>query len=238
MTKLSVLIPSVPERFDSLKRIYNKLLQQAKDKPIEILVLMDNKKRTTGAKRNALIEQAKGDFVAFVDDDDQVSEDYIPQLFKKIQEVPSADCIVFDVEVYLDGDFDKVCKYGKEYQYKNTGDFYYRKPNHLMCFRRHLANFYKYKDISMGEDTEWSNRAVRSIQKQVRINKSLYQYKYVSKPREWYFEKQDYNNLFDINQTSTSNKKFNEKLQKKIPINKKNMAFEKSGIKLRRRKGH
>lgn len=183
---LSILIPSVPERFRQLQRIYNNLLFQSKGKSIEILVLLENKKRTTGAKRNALIEQARGQYVVFVDDDDEVEPNYISEIYSSIQQNPGADCIVFDVAVYNNNIFNKICKYGKEFPHSNDGQFYFRKPNHLMCFAKTLALQHKYKNISFGEDTIWANKIALSIQNQVRIDKVLYKYKYIPKPRNWY----------------------------------------------------
>ncbi|SCM92825.1 Uncharacterized protein BWINRASL_01028 [Bacillus mycoides] len=59
------------------------LYEQAQNKPVEILVLLENKKRTTGEKRNILVEQAKGEYVAFVDDDEwgtRVSQGIVNQV--------------------------------------------------------------------------------------------------------------------------------------------------------------
>ncbi|HHT7236965.1 MULTISPECIES: hypothetical protein [Bacillus] len=53
---LSILIPSVPERMTHLKRMIDTLYEQAYNKPVEILVMLENKKRSTGEKRNILIE--------------------------------------------------------------------------------------------------------------------------------------------------------------------------------------
>ena len=44
---------------------------------IEVIVLYDNKKRTIGQKRNALLDLAQGNHLVFLDDDDRISDDYI-----------------------------------------------------------------------------------------------------------------------------------------------------------------
>ncbi|MGG0176651.1 hypothetical protein [Gottfriedia acidiceleris] len=53
---LSILIPTVPERMGYLNKIINELDKQSKTYPVEILVLLENKKRSIGEKRNVLIE--------------------------------------------------------------------------------------------------------------------------------------------------------------------------------------
>ena len=54
MIQLSILIPSIPTRFNKAKALYDKILSMVGDKQIEILMLTDNKKRTIGEKREAL----------------------------------------------------------------------------------------------------------------------------------------------------------------------------------------
>ena len=112
----------------------SELEKQCKSHPVEILVLLENKKRTIRKKRNVLIEQAKGIFVVFVDDDDRIESNYVSSLCSAINETPNVDCIVFDVLVNFNIHFSKVCKYGKEFEHGEDANYYYRKPNHLMCY--------------------------------------------------------------------------------------------------------
>jgi len=183
---LSLLIPSVPERFTFLSSLLADLHQQAFGKPVEILVLIDNKKRTIGDKRNQLLKQAQGRFVAFIDDDDQISPHYVDALLEAIEKEPRADCIVFDVQVKLNGISDKLCKYGVEYQHGQDAQYYYRKPNHLMCYARRIALVHQFQDISYGEDDEWGGRCAGDIQLQHRIPQVLYTYDWMPKPWDWY----------------------------------------------------
>jgi len=184
--KLSILIPSVPERLPYLTRLVDELSRQAAGKPVEFLVLMENKKRTIGSKRNALIEQARGQFITFVDDDDRLTGYYVDRLLQEIEAVPQSDCIVFDVAVHFNGRFYKLCKYGKEHAYGQDASYFYRKPNHLMCYARRIAERYKFLDINHGEDDEWGERVSQAIQIQTRIRQVLYHYDYVEKPDSWW----------------------------------------------------
>jgi hypothetical protein len=47
--------------------------------------------------------------------DDRLEPDYVSTLCAQIESKPDTDCIVFDVAVYFNGQFIKLCKYGKEY---------------------------------------------------------------------------------------------------------------------------
>ncbi|QKE75476.1 glycosyltransferase family 2 protein [Arthrobacter citreus] len=183
---LSILIPTVPERMDYLKRIVNELENQCKAYPVEILVLLENKKRTTGEKRNVLIEQAKGEYVVFIDDDDRITSNYIELLCQAIRETPKVDCIVFDVLVNFNNQYSKICKYGKEFEHGEDDNYYYRKPNHLMCYSKQIASSHKFLNISFGEDDEWGRRVSNDIKNQKRIDSILYYYDYIPKDPSWY----------------------------------------------------
>lgn len=184
---LSILVPTVPERTHALGTLVTELSRQALDKPVEVLALLDNRTRTTGAKRNVLLREAQGGHIVFVDDDDRVEPDYVDQLLAVVSLVPDVDCVVFDVEVDVAGRQHKVCKYGTEYSFGEDVDHFYRKPNHLMCWARHVAVRHPFADVSVGEDDEWAGRAAVDIVRQVRISKVLYHYDYVDKPPSWFF---------------------------------------------------
>jgi glycosyltransferase involved in cell wall biosynthesis len=186
---LSILIPSVPERLSELSNQVNHLTKQVGNEPVEILTFLDNKKRTTGRKRNELLNLSQGSYVVFVDDDDTLSDDYVSSLLGAIRAHPDSDCIVFDV---MFNDIKKnqktLVKYGVEYPHgfdKNKNQ-YTRKPNHLMCFSRQLALSVKYRDISYKEDDRWEEIAHKKICNQTRIEKVLYTYDFVPKPNSWY----------------------------------------------------
>ena len=74
--KLSILICSLASRADKLQRLMNVLQPQINDS-VELLVKTDNGEMPIGKKRNLLLEEASGAYIAFVDDDDLVSEDYV-----------------------------------------------------------------------------------------------------------------------------------------------------------------
>ncbi|EPY12327.1 hypothetical protein PAAL66ix_12866 [Paenibacillus alvei A6-6i-x] len=93
---------------------------------------------------------------------------------------------MFDVQVKLNGISDKLCKYGVEYQHGQDAQYYYRKPNHLMCYARRIALVHQFQDISYGEDDEWGGRCAGDIQLQHRIPQVLYTYDWMPKPWDWY----------------------------------------------------
>ncbi len=78
---LSILTPSIHSRLRQVDYLCSFINRQIIDPAtVEHLVLVDNKSRTVGEKRDALLRIARGDYVAFVDDDDWISADYVPAL--------------------------------------------------------------------------------------------------------------------------------------------------------------
>src|ERR1035437_10432702 len=79
---LSILILSVPRRVASgaMPRLVAKVTSQADRHGAEVLCLLDNRSLSVGAKRDWLVKMARGDHVAFLDDDDDVSDDYVASL--------------------------------------------------------------------------------------------------------------------------------------------------------------
>ena len=67
--KLAILIPSIPSRFKRFERLFERINDQAtkSDMVVEVLGLFDNKKRSIGHKRDALVQMSKGDYVCFCD---------------------------------------------------------------------------------------------------------------------------------------------------------------------------
>jgi glycosyltransferase involved in cell wall biosynthesis len=184
---LSILVPSIPSRIDKfLKPLYSKLeSQSSKVSDVEVLCLLDNKKRSIGLKRDALLRAAQGKYVAFVDDDDDISDDYVEQLRNAIyHEGKGSDVIVFDQIASINNNQFRV-RFGIEFeneqaemdpygQYKDI----VRKPFHVCAWKRELAIKYKFPDCSYGEDWYWAKQVLGEVSTQYRIDKILHYYRY------------------------------------------------------------
>ena len=184
--QLSILICSLTERRNIfLDRLLDKLDPQVKDKNVEVLVFSDNAKRSIGKKRNDAIQMANGKYVCFVDDDDLVSDDYVDLILKEIRDW-SPDVIVFDALITFDGQRPKLVRYGREFDYCEKEEAYYRHPNHLMVHKKSNISEW-FSDVKTGEDDEWASRMLDRIVTQSRIKKTLYFYDYRTTTKK-YFE--------------------------------------------------
>lgn len=78
--KLAVLIPTLTERARLLARLMKELDRQRKGKDVIVIHHEDQGQKTTGQKRNELIQTAVdqgAEYVSFFDDDDMPGENYI-----------------------------------------------------------------------------------------------------------------------------------------------------------------
>ena len=183
---LSILVCSLVERNNTfLSNLICSIEKQTVGKPVELLILSDNAKRPVGTKRNDLLNISRGKYVCFIDDDDRIPETYVDDILQEIINW-SPDVIVFDAEITFNGTNPKLVKYGREYDYCEKPEAYYRHPNHLMVHKKENITEH-FKDIKTGEDDEWASRMLPRIVTQSRIDKILYYYDYNTSTKK-YFE--------------------------------------------------
>jgi glycosyltransferase involved in cell wall biosynthesis len=187
--KWSILTPSIPERYESLKRLSDKIQSQIGDNTeIEHLVFIDNKRRLLGLKRDALLKMAQGEYISFVDDDDDISDDYVAKIYEVIMTNPP-DVITFDQHTVLkDGKINGEFKvsFGLQNdndQLKSTfeagtikfGDLN-RKPFHVCVWKSEHAKQVDFPDASYGEDWYWAERVLKLVNTEVHIDSILHYY--------------------------------------------------------------
>ena len=175
--KLSVLIPCVPSRHDRMGEVFTALERQAHGFPVEILALVDNKQRSIGAKRDALVQIARGDYLAFVDDDDGIFPKYVENILRGIECTP--DVIVFDTLVSLNDGPDVIAQHSLAYnneQYSPAG--FKRKPWQMHAWRREIAQAFQFPDLNIGEDWGWCKQLCEVAKTEVKVEGPLYWYRY------------------------------------------------------------
>lgn len=156
MAKLSILIPTLNSREALLQRLMDMLAPQLTDE-VEVLTAPDNGELSIGEKRNHLIQQATGDYVCFIDDDDRISEDYISQMLAGISQGVDAVCIQGintedgqDESLFFDVPYQEwkpVRRDGKR--------AFARGIQHLDAIRREIASAVKFPHLYFSEDHAW-----------------------------------------------------------------------------------
>lgn len=180
--KLSILIPTIPEREAMFNKLYAELYQQAFGKHVE--VIYDSGIGTIGEKRNRLLNDSNGEYVCFIDDDDMVASDYINTLLNALEGNP--DCVSLRGVITWDGEnpelFEHSIKY-KAYVTTTNPIKYERYPNHLNAIKATIAKQFKFPEKNFGEDTDWATQIHNSglLKKEIYLDKILYHYQYVTK---------------------------------------------------------
>lgn len=189
--KLSILIPTLPSRYDYYKPLLEKLYAQIGDKlNREVEVLSDPRVHVTvGEKRNYLYGIAQGKYAGSLDDDDDISDTFINDLLEAAEQDP--DVITFDGWMSTDGkkNADWEIKLGNPYIRNEAREttpgihFYERFPNHLAFIRTELARKVKFEKVNRVEDYPWAKEIHdrKLLKTGVHIPKQLYHYKYRSK---------------------------------------------------------
>jgi len=173
--KLSVLICSLIKRKEKLYRLLSHLNSQIQFiKSVEILVETDSGQMSIGTKRNLLLQRAQGDYIAFIDDDDLVSDDYISKILNAIRTNP--DCCSLQGEITHHGQKDIFIHSLKYDHWFEKDSIYYRCPNHLNTIRRELALQVKFPEKNHGEDKDFSMLIYPLLKTEIEIEGTIYYY--------------------------------------------------------------
>lgn len=171
---LSILVPTVPGRELKLARLLAILDPQVQARPdVELLAVRDSRGMSIGEKRTKMVRLARGQYVAFVDDDDVVAADYVSAIVAGLETAP--DVLTFNVRVEAPTG-PKPCRYGLHLQHADLSAEYHRKPNHLMVWRRQLAMEVPFPSVGFGEDTAWAEQIAGRATTEVALNRELYTY--------------------------------------------------------------
>lgn len=189
---LSILIPTLESRRTLFDRVHGQLIAQAAAaglaQDVQVLHLRDDGERSIGWKRNRLIEQAQGEFIAFVDDDDDVSDDYLALICDAIRSHPEIDCIGIRGIIRFRGSHPRDFVHSLRYSdYRTSGGRYLRPPYHLNPIRRSIANRYRFEDVSYSEDIDWARSMAldKALEKEYFIDSILY---YYASRRFWIYQ--------------------------------------------------
>ena len=182
--KLSILICHLHSRSTSIEKLLSVLKPQLVDE-VEILIESDRGQLSIGAKRNKLLKRSIGDYIAFVDDDDLVSEDYVSKILKAVESNP--DCCSLQGEISMTQrigrrtnnriritkPFIHSIQYDRWFE---KDKIYYRCPNHLNTIKRELALQVKFPDKDRGEDRDFSTMIFPLLKTEEHIDGTIYFY--------------------------------------------------------------
>jgi hypothetical protein len=180
--KWSILLLGIPERFEKLKKLLEKLEFQIKKnglkEDIEILALIDNRNRSVGNKRQALLDISQGEFISFIDDDDDISDEYVLEIHNAILKNIDVDVITFNQIAKINNNPESKIKFNLNYSNEEyfPNAIIKRKPFHMCVWNTRLTNQVKFPDISKTEDWFWIENLCKIAKTQYNIDKVLHFY--------------------------------------------------------------
>lgn len=189
MTLLSLLIPTTPDRADMTEALRHSLASQIRVIGVQDQVkihILDTPKwdknnplqdHCIGHKRNRLLQNSTGLYVAFIDSDDRVAQDYVELLLEGIDHGP--DCCSLTGVITENGLTPKKFIHSDRYDswFEKDG-VYYRCVNHLNCIRRDIALQIGFPETMHGEDHDYSKKLKKSglIKTEHWIEETIYYY--------------------------------------------------------------
>jgi hypothetical protein len=173
---LSILTPAIWNR-ESAKFLAAAISEQIGSAPVEHLVLFDNRARSIGAKRQSLVDIARGEYIAFVDDDDDISQDYVERLLEATK--TRADVITFRQRAIYNG-LESEVHFGINNQDGpfNPGGITLRAPWHVCAWKRERVQGCLFLESNYGEDLAWCMQARRRIRTAHHIDAVLHTYRH------------------------------------------------------------
>lgn len=157
--KWTICIATTPRRAEKLSKLLKSLLPQveAAEGKVEILIFFNNFEYSIGYLRQQLIEEAKGEYVTHVDDDDEVPSDYVATILPLLDGV---DYVGFRVRFIDEGQLMKPVYHSLKYSHwYQDNDGYYRDVTHLNPIKRSLALEAGFPiESNIGEDEAWASK--------------------------------------------------------------------------------
>lgn len=131
--------------------------------------------RSIGAKRQALVDIARGGYIAFVDDDDDVYDGYVAEILKATES--GADVITFNQLAIYNGLKSEV-RFGINNQDGafNPGGITLRAPWHVCAWKREVVAGCLFGESNYGEDLVWCQQARKRGKTGFHVPKVLHTY--------------------------------------------------------------
>lgn len=181
---LSILIPATPKRLAShlrplLWELETQIANLEQPQKVEVLTFLDNRMRTIGEKRDALVQMSRGEFVAFCDDDDMVSSDYVRLITDAIAVArPATSVITFDQRAIING-VEAICSFSLKHPNEPFAQPSFRRNAwHVCAWRGEMARRVRFPASNYGEDWAWAKHLVMDATGEIHLSKVLHTYRY------------------------------------------------------------
>ena len=188
---LSIIMVTIPERFESFSKLRLKVNQQIKwtNKlhpslgDVEIVVVETPKVPegpSIGEKRQMGLKQAKGEYVCWLDDDDDISPDYIETLLRLAYQ--GGDVLTFSNLSRLENFWCVVrMSLTTEQDEQVRPGVVNRRPYHVCAWKREIALQAGFEALNWDEDAGFVSRAMPLCKTESHVENILHEYKRITK---------------------------------------------------------
>lgn len=196
MIILSILIPTIPDREDRFRKLLNELwLQRAalnETHPTlgDVDIFINDSKHflaggiSIGKKRESLVKAAQGKYLCFLDDDEDISPNYVETLVRLCQ---------LDTDVVTFRNLTKTDFYWTvvDMSLKNPVNeeatperIVKRRPWHICPVKSEYAKRYEFPDSNYGEDWKWFEQVLKHCDTEAHTDAILHVYNHSAKHSE------------------------------------------------------
>jgi hypothetical protein len=179
MTTWDVLIPTIPHRDASLRRLLAELDCQWRP-GLGVILSRDNLERpgiASYAKWRELVEASRAEYVCIMGDDDTVAPDYVARIMEALERKP--DYVGFPVSYSVDGVPQQRVEHSLRHPcWIDSPQIMMRDIVHSNPIRRELALLVPWQAVLPGEDLAWADRmrATGRVKSEVWIDEPMYHY--------------------------------------------------------------
>lgn len=193
---LSILMCTIPEREKEFVSLLRKFQYQWKRLEYQhptlgfVEVVWDNTESflkggiSIGVKRNGLVNKARGKYLLFLDDDEDIAPNYLETLVRMCHQ--NKDVVTFRDLTTTDFYWtviDMSLKHTEDEQ--ATPDRIVKRKPWLVCpVRSDYAKRFSFPDINYGEDAIWMNQVLTLCETEIHTDQILRSYRHSSKHSE------------------------------------------------------
>lgn len=185
----TILIPTIPERDHLLRRLLAVLLPQLEqhEGAVEIRARRNAGEIPIGELRDAMLAEATGEYVSWIDDDDLVPDDYVAEVVAALAGRP--DHVGYQVEYSVDGEPKELVDHSLRHRrwHRTAAGELVRDFTHVDPVRREHATRGRFAVARVGraEDRAWVKQVRPFLHTEAYINKVMYRYLWSPSGSAW-----------------------------------------------------
>jgi len=161
----SVLIATITGREESLRKLCTSIREKVDrlrpNMRVEICLAHNNREMSIGSKRQLLLDRAKGKYLSFIDDDDEITDAYIEDLWNCMEGKHHVMRLRGQMQQYtfMHSTANKI---SDKMATITDPPVFIRPPNHLNPMLSDIAKFIPFKNATYGEDLDWTLQLLRT----------------------------------------------------------------------------